>query len=90
MSKKFPHSEADPDFVVVVETDVPDAMRIAERLRSMDIPAVVKREAAWTAIPLLIGSLGQAWVLVPRAFYERAEAILGPDITAPPENADSR
>jgi hypothetical protein len=73
MSDRRQRREADPDLVVVAETDVTEAVMIAERLQSLDIPAVVKREAYWS---IVLGGLARASVLVPRAYYEQATDAL--------------
>jgi hypothetical protein len=85
MSKKYQRREADPDLVVVAEADMTEALMIVERLRSLDIPAVVKGE---TYLSLVVGPMVRTSVLVPRAYYDQAEAILRPDMTAPPDDID--
>jgi hypothetical protein len=78
---------AEPDLVVVAETDITEAQMIVERLRNQNIPAMIKGEAY---LSVAMGGLARVSVLVPRAYHDQVEDILGPDVTAPPDSVDSR
>ncbi len=74
----------DKDWMVVARTfGMTEASIIAGRLHSLGIPAVIHREAASTALALMVGPLGEARVLVPQAYYDLAMATLEPDDSLP-------
>ncbi len=70
-------------YVVATTSGIMEAAIIAGRLHSLNIPAVVHREAAGAALGLVVGALGQAQVLVPHAYYAFAKATLDPDESLP-------
>lgn len=49
---------------------------VAERLRSLGIPAIVHNEPLGAIYGLTIGPLGEAKVLVPESFFDRAAEAL--------------
>ena len=86
MSDSLParRDQNDKDWMVVARTfGMTEASIIAGRLHSLGIPAVIHREAASTALALMVGPLGEARVLVPPAYYDLAMATLEPDDSVP-------
>jgi hypothetical protein len=86
MSDSVParRDQDDQDWMVVARTfGITEASIIAERLHSLGIPAVIHREAASTALAVVVGPLGEARVLVPQAYYDLAMATLEPDDSVP-------
>jgi len=53
-----------------------EATMTAERLRSLGIPAIVHSEPLGTIYALTVGPLGEAKVLVPESFFDRAAEAL--------------
>ena len=64
--------------VVATSSGVTEAAMIAERLRSLDIPAAVQYEPGAPAMGITVGPFGQARVLVPESFFEQATIALEP------------
>ncbi len=62
--------------VVLTTQGVMEATMIAERLRSLGIPAIVHNEPLGAIYGLTIGPLGEAKVLVPESFFDRASEAL--------------
>lgn len=56
-----------------------EAMILAGRLESENIPTWVYRESAGSVIAVSFGELGNVYVLVPEAYYEQASAMLALD-----------
>jgi hypothetical protein len=86
MSPSLParRDETGPTWMVVAKTfGVTEASIIAGRLQSLNIPAIVQREAAGSALGLSYGPLGEARVLVPEEYYDLAIATLDPDESIP-------
>jgi hypothetical protein len=66
-------------YIVAHATDLGAAEIPAGLLRSANIPLVMIREAASSAIPLTVGLLGGVDIAVPEKYYEEAQALLDPD-----------
>jgi hypothetical protein len=66
-------------YIVAHATDLAAAEIPAGLLRSANIPLVMIREAASSAIPLTVGLLGGVDIAVPEKYYEEAQALLDPD-----------
>jgi hypothetical protein len=66
-------------YIVAHATDLASAEIPAGLLRGANIPLVLIREAASSAIPLSVGLLGGVDIAVPEAYYEEAQALLDPD-----------
>ncbi len=64
--------------VVATSSGVTEPAMIAERLRSLDIPAAVHYESGAPAMGITVGTFGQARVLVPESFFDRAVNALEP------------
>ena len=65
------------DWLVITTTQgVTEAAMIAERLRSLGIPAIVHNEPLGLIYGLTVGPLGAAKVLVPDSFFDRAADAL--------------
>ncbi|MCC7209867.1 MAG: DUF2007 domain-containing protein [Anaerolineae bacterium] len=72
-----------PVWMVVATTGgVTEAAIIAERLKSLGIPAFIDRESLGAVLGLTVG-MGQARVVVPEPFYDAAMAVLEPDPDIP-------
>jgi len=77
MSEITPQSNSGSPLIAVFSTNnETEAHIVAARLRSFDVPAIVQREAAASAIGISIGKLGECHVLVRHPDYEHALAIL--------------
>ena len=73
-----------PTWIVVARMPgVTEATMLAERLKSLGVPAVVQNEPVALALGLAIGPYAQARVLVPEGFFEQALELLEPP--EPPE-----
>ncbi len=86
MSRDLParRDQSGPNWMVVATTlGVTEAAIIAGRLQSLGIPVIVQREAASSALGLVVGPLGEAKVLVPEDYYDLAVATLEPDESMP-------
>ena len=57
---------------------ITEATMLAERLKSLGVPAVVQNEPVALALGLTIGPYAQARVLVPEGFFEQALELLEP------------
>jgi hypothetical protein len=69
----------EPTWMVVATTaGVTEAHVIAQRLKSLGIPAAVNWESLGAVLGLTVG-MGAARVFVPESFYEFAYATLNPD-----------
>lgn len=79
-----------PTWIAIITTSIPEATMIAERLRSLGIPAMMHHEAGASAFALSVGSYGQARVLVPESFFNRAAGLLesDPALLDEPEDED--
>lgn len=70
-----------PDWVAVYIThSVQEAHIILGKLRIHDIPAMIHQEAGAAAIGITLGNLGEVKILVSPADYERAAALLFPEV----------
>jgi hypothetical protein len=72
-------------YIVAHATDLASAEIPAGLLRGADIPVILIREAASSAIPLTVGLLGGVDIAVPEKYYEEAQALLDPDRDDPPD-----
>ena len=71
-----PQHDSQNWLVVLTTHGVMEATMIAERLRSLGIPAIVHNEPLGAIYGLTIGPLGEAKVLVPESFFDRATEAL--------------
>jgi hypothetical protein len=76
-------------YIVAHATDLASAEIPAGLLRGANIPLVMIREAASSAIPLSVGLLGGVDIAVPEAYYEEAQALLDPDRDDDPDELSS-
>lgn len=71
-----PPNSAQPLIAVFSTNNETEAHIVAARLRSFDVPAIVQREAAASAIGISVGKLGECHVLVRQPDYQQALALL--------------
>lgn len=64
--------------VIATTSGVTEAAMIAERLKSLGIPAIVQNEPIGAVLGLSIGRFGEAKVAVPESFFDRAIDVLEP------------
>lgn len=87
----------DSEWVVVAETAGPGPAEIlCGLLEACDIEASISQEGAWQAIPLTVGILGTAQVLVRQRDLAQAQAVIAEfyanrilPAPSPDENADT-
>src|SRR5258706_15657208 len=64
--------------VVAITAGITEATMIAERLKSLGIPAIVQNEPIGAVIGLSIGKFGEARVAVQESFFHNALNVLEP------------
>jgi hypothetical protein len=64
--------------VVATTAGIIEATMIAERLKSLGIPAIVQNEPIGAVLGLSIGKFGEARVAVPEVFFQNALNVLEP------------